>query len=106
MIKNPLFSSMEIAKPDEKAKQSSWAPLITAGRDPKQPICMTKVPFGTDVDYGTLSKAKFQAFMSLGGDLRLFTTVTDVKKQKDGKWLITTKNTSTGRGVGRVKAKF
>merc|ERR1719159_1112706 len=106
MIKNPLFSSMEIAKPDEKAKQSSWAPLITAGRDPKQPICMTKVEHGTDVDYGTLSKAKINAFMKMGGDLRLFTTVTDLKKDKDGKWIVTTKNTSTGRGIGKVKAKF
>merc|ERR1719413_150876 len=42
MKPHPLFSSMEIAKPDEKAKQAQWAPLITKGRDPKQPICMTK----------------------------------------------------------------
>merc|ERR1712056_20179 len=76
------------------------APLISEGRDPKQPICMTKV------EHGTLSKAKINAFMAMGGDLRLFTTVTDLKKDKDGKWIVTTKNTSTGRGINRVKADF
>merc|ERR1719343_239983 len=97
---------MEIAKPNEKEKQAKWAPLITAGRDPTQPICMTKVPYGTDVDYGTLSKAKFHSFMALGGDLRLFTTVTDVKKQEDGKWMLTTKCASTGTGKQRYRSKF
>merc|ERR1719236_434795 len=67
---------------------------------------MTKVPHGTDVDYGSLAKAKINAFMGLGGDLRLFTTVTDLKKDKDGKWIVTTKNTSTGRGVAVYKTPF
>jgi len=106
MKKITLFSSMEIALPEEKAKQHSWAPLITTGRDPNEPICMTKVPLGTDVDYGALTKGKINAFMKLGGDLRLFTEVTGLKKQPDGKWLVTTRNTSTGRGVGKVRAKF
>merc|ERR1712151_940196 len=102
----PLFSSMEIALPEERAKQTQWAPLITTGRDPNQPICMTKVPYGTDCDFGALAKAKFTSFMKLGGDLRLFTTVTDVKKESDGKWMVTTKCTSTGRGNLRYRANF
>merc|ERR1711971_395904 len=71
-----LFTSMEIADVSNPDKQKAWAPLITQGRDPAQPICMTKVEHGTDVDYGTLTKAKINAFMNMGGDLRLFTTVT------------------------------
>merc|ERR1712151_608614 len=102
----PLFSSMEIALPEERAKQAQWAPLITTGRDPNQPICMTKVPYGTDCDFGALAKAKFTSFMKLGGDLRLFTTVTDVKKESDGKWIVSTKCSSTGRGNLRYRAKF
>jgi malate dehydrogenase (quinone) len=102
----PLFASMEIADSTEPDKQKAWAPLICAGRDPKQPICMTKVEHGTDVDYGALTKAKINAFMQMGGDLRLFTTVTDLKKDSAGKWIVTTKNTSTGRGINRVRADF
>eukprot|EP00928_Gymnodinium_smaydae_P032876 TRINITY_DN2370_c0_g1_i1.p1 TRINITY_DN2370_c0_g1~~TRINITY_DN2370_c0_g1_i1.p1 ORF type:complete len:560 (-),score=108.31 TRINITY_DN2370_c0_g1_i1:140-1819(-) len=105
MKPNSLFASMEIALPAEKAKQAQWAPLITAGRDPHEPICMTKITVGTDVDYGALGKGKVAAFMKLGGDLRLFTLVTNIRPDGNS-WIVTSKNTSTGRGVARVRAKF
>mmetsp|Transcript_57108 Transcript_57108/g.130365 ORF Transcript_57108/g.130365 Transcript_57108/m.130365 type:complete len:574 (-) Transcript_57108:82-1803(-) len=102
-----LFASMEFAGPDEKEKLMQWAPLIATGRDKNEPICMTKVRYGTDVDFGALTRAQMDSFMRLGGDLRLFTTVTDLKKdKKDGKWIVTTKNTSTGRGVSLYKTPF
>jgi len=103
---NPLFSSMEICLPEEKAKAAQWAPLITSGRDANEPICMTKVPHGTDVDFGTLCKAKIESFQKLGGDLRLHTEVKDVKKDKDGKWLVTTKVAGAGSGWAVTKTKF
>lgn len=67
---------------------------------------MTKVRHGTDVDFGALSRAQMDSFMARGGDLRLFTTVTDLKKDKDGKWLVTCKSTSTASGVCKYKAPF
>merc|ERR1711920_225885 len=104
MQAHPLFASMELA--EDKKTQAAWAPLITTGRNPNEPTCMSRVQMGTDVDYGALTKGKINAFMKLGGDLRLFTEVTKLKKEKDGKWLVTTQSTSTGRGVQCVKAKF
>merc|ERR1712003_395111 len=87
-------------------KQREWAPLICQGRDPKEPICMSRVTYGTDVDYGALTKGKINAFMKLGGDLRLFTEVTGCDKDKDGRWIVTSKSKATGRGINRVRAKF
>jgi malate dehydrogenase (quinone) len=102
-----LFDSMEIAGPSERKKQESWAPLITRGRSADEPMCMTKVKHGTDVNFGSLTKAKINSYMQLGGDLRLFTTVTNIKKDKnDGKWIVTTKTNSTGRGVTLYKTPF
>jgi len=106
MKDHPLFSSMEICLPEEKEKAKQWAPLIVRGRDPTEPICMTKVPHGTDVDYGALTKAKITAFQDLGGDLRLHTEVTDLKKDKEGKWVVTTKVSGAGSGWAKNKAKF
>eukprot|EP00435_Cladocopium_sp_Y103_P026009 s2854_g6.t1 len=106
MKSHPLFSSMEICLPEEKEKAKQWAPLIMKGRDPNEPICMTKVSHGTDVDYGALTKAKITAFQELGGDLRLHTEVTDLKKNKDGKWVVTTKVNGAGSGWAYNKAKF
>jgi len=102
-----LFASMEFAGPEEKAKHEEWAPLITKGRGKDEPICMTRVKYGTDVDFGALTTAQMDSFMRLGGDLRLFTEVTDLRKdKKDGKWLVTTKNKGTGRGVNVYKTPF
>merc|ERR1712190_561250 len=42
----------------------------------------------------------------LGGDLRLFTEVKDLWKDKDGRWIVKTKSTSCGKGVNLTKAKF
>lgn len=106
MSSHPLFASMEIARPEEREKQRQWAPLVMAGREPSEPTCMTKIPHGTDVDFGTLTKGKINAFIQLGGDLRLFTTVTGLKKEADGRWEVSTKHNSPGSGRGRVRAKF
>eukprot|EP00928_Gymnodinium_smaydae_P063003 TRINITY_DN46711_c0_g1_i1.p1 TRINITY_DN46711_c0_g1~~TRINITY_DN46711_c0_g1_i1.p1 ORF type:complete len:582 (-),score=59.30 TRINITY_DN46711_c0_g1_i1:383-2128(-) len=100
-----LFDGMEIALPEEKGKQAMWAPLICTGRNPHEPICMTRSTMGTDVDYGALTKAKVAAFLKLGGDLRLFTSVSGLRKEGNG-WIVTSRSTSTGRGVRKVKAKF
>mmetsp|Transcript_33957 Transcript_33957/g.54059 ORF Transcript_33957/g.54059 Transcript_33957/m.54059 type:complete len:595 (-) Transcript_33957:262-2046(-) len=101
-----LFDSMEIARPGERAKQEAWAPLIVRGRAKDEKMCMTKVPYGTDVNFGALTKAQINSYMKLGGDLRLFTTVTNIKKDTDGKWIVTTKTNSTGRGIMRYKTPF
>ncbi|CAJ1361786.1 unnamed protein product [Effrenium voratum] len=106
MKAHPLFHTMEICLPEETEKAKQWAPLIVAGRDPKEPICMTRVPHGTDVDYGELTKSKITAFQHLGGDLRLHTEVKDLKKNNDGKWVVTTKVNGAGSGWARNKAKF
>merc|ERR550525_2006512 len=45
------------------------------------------------------------AFQKLGGDLRLFTEVTGVSRQKDQSWLLTTKANSV-RKTDQIKAKF
>merc|ERR1712217_822183 len=90
MKAHPLFASMELA--EDKRTQAQWAPLITTGRNPNEPLCMSRVQLGTDVDYGALTKGKINAFMKLGGDLRLFTEVKNLKKDKDGRWIVTTKS--------------
>merc|ERR1719450_1270895 len=46
----------------------------------------------------------------MGGDLRLYTEVVDIREDTgfrgEGKWIVTTKCTSTGRGITRYRTKF
>lgn len=105
MKKIPLFESMEFT--EDPNKISEWAPLIMEGREPNTPIAMTRIMYGTDVDFGTLTKQQVGAFMKLGGDLRLFTTVSGLKKHTDGKrWMVTIKKKDASFGAERVIAKY
>jgi len=103
MKAHPLFDTIELAL--DRETQSKWAPLIWEGRDPSDKLAMTRIKYGTDVDFGALAKEKVKAFQKLGGDLRLFTEVTGVKRQKDQTWLLTTKANSV-RKTDQMKAKF
>lgn len=102
MKKIPLFDTIELAL--DKETQTKWAPLIWEGRDASSKVAMTRIRHGTDVDFGALAKEKVKAFTKIGGDIRLFTEVTNVKKQGES-WLLTTKTNSVKK-VGYYKAKF
>mmetsp|Transcript_27392 Transcript_27392/g.47500 ORF Transcript_27392/g.47500 Transcript_27392/m.47500 type:complete len:614 (-) Transcript_27392:367-2208(-) len=104
MKKQPLFASMEYSE-DHKV-MTEWAPLVMEGRDPNQPCAMTFVREGTDVDFGALTKACTEAFIKLGGDLRLFTEVTKLKRTSGGQWLVTTKKCDAGRNCRLYDSKF
>mmetsp|Transcript_118540 Transcript_118540/g.215596 ORF Transcript_118540/g.215596 Transcript_118540/m.215596 type:complete len:609 (-) Transcript_118540:39-1865(-) len=105
MKKQPLFASMEYSE-DHKV-MTEWAPLVMEGRDPNQPCAMTFVREGTDVDFGALTKACTEAFIKLGGDLRLFSEVTDLKRYNISKeWRVTTRKCDAGRGYRLYRSKF
>jgi len=105
MSKHPLFESMEYS--EDPAVMAEWAPLVMEGRDPDQPCAMTYVKEGTDVDFGALTKACTEAFIKLGGDLRLFTEVTGLKQDSQTKkWQVTTRKCDAGRGYRLYDAKF
>lgn len=101
---HPLFKSMEYSEDYDKIK--TWAPLLMEGRDRNTKIAATYSPEGSDVDFGSLTRALLNAFCKLGG--RLFTshTVQTVKKQKDGTWLCRIKTGTMDKGFKTVKSKF
>mmetsp|Transcript_82104 Transcript_82104/g.145559 ORF Transcript_82104/g.145559 Transcript_82104/m.145559 type:complete len:566 (+) Transcript_82104:69-1766(+) len=104
MKPQPLFATMEFS--DDPKVMTKWAPLVMEGRDPSQPCAMTYVKEGTDVDFGALTKACCEAFIKLGGDLRLFSEVTKIKEDVDHSWMVTTRKCDAGRGYRVYKSKF
>jgi malate dehydrogenase (quinone) len=54
MSAHHFFASMEFTT--DRAKIGSWAPLLTAGRDPAVPIAATKMDGGTDINFGNVSR--------------------------------------------------
>jgi malate dehydrogenase (quinone) len=106
-----FFASMEFTT--DHAKIGSWAPLLTEGRDPKQPIAATKMDGGTDINFGNVSR-KLLAWLGAqeGCSVLASTKVVDLKKvgpvvpnRPSSGWEVTTRNLKTGEERA-VTAKF
>src|SRR6478736_585388 len=54
MSAHHFFAAMEYTT--DRAKIGAWAPLLTEGRDPVEPIAATKMDGGTDINFGNVSR--------------------------------------------------
>jgi malate dehydrogenase (quinone) len=89
LIKNPLFQGMQFSA--DPLQLEKWIPLVMKGRDKKEQVAATYMETGTDIDFGSLTRALFAYLQSLDGvKLYLRTEVTDLEK-KDGSWNVRTK---------------
>ncbi len=99
----PLFEGIEYSEDSRVINQ--WAPLLMQKRRKGEPFAATRVPAGTDVDFGALTHQLFDHLTDAG--VRVYTNheVRSLKKQKDGSWQIKYRN-ALGHTPGRLNAKF
>ena len=104
MLANNLFKGMEYT--EDPAVMSKWAPLILQGRDAgSEPLAMTYMKTGTDVNFGALCRKMFAYLAEDGVDVRYNYKVKDLKQNADGTWQLKIQDLKTKR-VGYKKAKF
>ncbi|WP_251048907.1 malate:quinone oxidoreductase, partial [Microbacterium sp. ISL-103] len=101
--KQPLFEGIEYS--DDSRVINKWAPLLMQQRRKGEPFAATRVPAGTDVDFGALTHQLFDHLTDSGVALRTNHEVKSLKKQKDGTWLINYR-TTIGRTPNQIKARF
>ncbi|KYP90045.1 malate:quinone oxidoreductase [bacteria symbiont BFo2 of Frankliniella occidentalis] len=86
-----LFRGMAFS--DEAETIQQWAPLIMKGRRPGEKVAATHSPFGTDVNFGELTK---QLIDSLGQrdnfTLSLRQEVRTITRLENGLWQVTLQN--------------
>ena len=99
----PLFAGIEYSEDSRVINQ--WAPLLMQQRRKGEPFAATRVPSGTDVDFGALTTQLFSHLED--EDVQLLTNheVTKLKRQKDGTWQVRFRN-SLGRTPGQINARF
>jgi malate dehydrogenase (quinone) len=91
MSAHPLFKGMEFS--DDFATLQSWMPLVMEGRDPSVKVAGTRMDIGTDVNFGTLSRAMMDYLQADNTvELRLHHEVEDIKRRSDGLWELTIKD--------------
>lgn len=99
----PLFAGIQFS--DDSRVINQWAPLLMQKRPKGEPFAATRVPAGTDVDFGALTHQLFDHLRNDGVEVIMNREVRRLHKQKDGTWLVKTRHT-IGRTPGQLQARF
>lgn len=105
LSKEPLFKDMIYS--EDKAKLSSWMPLIMKDRNSNDKVAATRVELGTDVNFGELTRALFNHLKSLPGVSMYFSHEVNYleKRKSDGHWELEAKDLVSHK-KRTVEAKF
>jgi len=100
-----LFRGMEYSEDPAQIKQ--WAPLIMNGRDPAQKVAATRMPIGTDVNFGVITNQLVTSLSKKDNfSLNLSHEVRDIKRNPDNTWKVTIADLNNGGKITAVNAKF
>ncbi len=100
---NPLFEGMEFT--DDIDTMREWMPLMMEGKVQTEPIAATKVDYGTDVNFGALTRKLFGHLEQANGvNVHYNHEVKDIKRTSDGLWEV--KVVSKDGKLEYRKAKF
>ncbi len=85
--KHHMFKDMEFS--DDVATLKKWMPLIMQNRDESQAVAATRISYGSDVDFGSLTR-HFVAYLQTkhNFNLALNTEVNSLKQLSNGRWLV------------------
>ncbi|GAB7563961.1 malate dehydrogenase (quinone) [Methylobacillus methanolivorans] len=92
-----LFADMEYSEDPTVLQQ--WMPLVMATRNMDAPVAATRVAYGSDVDFGSLTRQLVQHLQTLP-DFKLLTrhAVTDLK-QEQGRWTVKVADLAKGKPI-------
>jgi malate dehydrogenase (quinone) len=99
----PLFAGIEYSEDSRVINQ--WAPLLMQKRRKGEPFAATRVPSGTDVDFGALTRQLIAKLRDNGADVITNREVKNLTRRKDGTWRVQYRDV-VGGSPGHVDARF
>jgi malate dehydrogenase (quinone) len=99
----PLFAGIEFS--EDAKKIAEWSPLLIKGRVGDEPIAATRVPSGTDVDFGSITRQLFTYLYKNGVAVKTEAEVQDMRRTREGSWNLAVKDLTTSN-TDYVNAKF
>ena len=104
LTKEPLFSAMKYS--DNTGILEEWMPLVMQGRTVQEPVAATRMELGTDVNFGSLTRAMILHLLKTAGvKLSLGHEIRDIEENEDGSWDISVKDLIR-KNKFSVQAKF
>ncbi|NHN79305.1 malate:quinone oxidoreductase [Azotobacter chroococcum] len=105
MQHSTLYRGMEYTEDHATIKQ--WAPLVMEGRPADQKVAATRMPIGTDVNFGEITRQLMGALTKHDDvTLNLKHEVRDFERNDDGTWSVTVADLARGGEEKTVKARF
>jgi malate dehydrogenase (quinone) len=99
------FAEMEYT--EDRATIAEWAPLLIPGRDANEPLAMTRVQAGTDVNFGEITRQLIDSLIGKEqASLHLEHEVRDLKRNDDGTWRVTVADLAKGGAEQSINARF
>jgi len=98
-----LFKDMEYSEDHDVLRE--WMPLVMEGRDPSDKVAATRVSYGADVDFGSLTRNMVAKLEEADNFELLLSHEVDSFKKQDDEWLVELTNRKGGK-ARQVKAKF
>jgi malate dehydrogenase (quinone) len=89
-----LFADMEFS--DDPATLNTWMPLMMAQRDNQQKVAATRIDYGSDIDFGSLTRSMVSNLQTREHfNLALNTEVRGLKKLSNGRWQVRLRDLSS-----------
>lgn len=99
-----LFEDMQYSEDPEQIK--AWMPLVMQQRSADEVVAATRIEYGSDVDFGTLTRSMVSELQKHDNfELALGQSVKSLKKQKNGRWHVRIQDTRTKK-IRKIDAGF
>ena len=98
-----LFADMEYS--EDPAVLRQWMPLIMRARKTDVPVAATRVAYGSDVDFGSLTRQLVRHLQSIPGFSLLTRHAVTSLQQKQGRWQVKAADLSSGKPL-TIHANF
>lgn len=100
-----LFRGMQYS--EDPAQIAQWVPLVMDGRAEGEKLAATRMPIGTDVNFGEITRQLIDSLTRREGvALHLRHEVRDLLRNDDGTWTVVVADLGNGEKERSVKAKF
>ena len=91
---------------EDRSEIRDWVPLMMNGREDNEPIAVTRMEVGTDVNFGMSTRSMIAHLQNTEGvELHLGHEVRDLTKSRIGHWTVQVKDLAT-RSSKEFPAKF
>ncbi|HZV98211.1 MAG TPA: malate dehydrogenase (quinone) [Methylophilaceae bacterium] len=95
LSRHHLFQDMEYTEDPTLLRQ--WMPLVMEQRDLHQAVAATRVKYGSDVDFGSLTRHMVQTLQAQPGfRLLLSHAVKSLEQQQNGRWQVRVQDKKAG----------